>query len=160
MPKKELKMERGQILSKLNWFYNLELNQVDLYMSQSGSFKDTYVSSAFERIAYIEQQHVDNIAEKIKEMGGTPSKVGDVIFPIVGSIAGKVVSLGGLERVLKANILIENKAMQDYRTMIASLKESSYDEELMKILEHNLVDEDLHTAWFKTRLEEMGDFSS
>ncbi len=48
-------MERGQILSKLNWFFNLEFNQVDLYMSQSKSFQDTYISSAFERIAYIEQ---------------------------------------------------------------------------------------------------------
>ena len=118
--------------------------------------QDTYINSAFERIAYIEQQHVDNIAEKIKEMGGNPSKLGDVISPIIGSIAGKVISLGGLERVLKANILIENKAMQDYRSMIASLKESPYDKELMKILEHNLVDEDLHTAWFKERLEVMG----
>lgn len=149
-------MDRGQILSKLNWFFNLELNQVDLYMSQSKSFQDTYISSAFERIAYIEQQHVDNIAEKIKEMGRSPSKLGDVIAPIIGGIAGKVISFGGLERVLKTNILIEKKAMQDYRAMIASLKKSSYDKELMKILEHNLVDEDLHTAWFEDRLEVMG----
>ena len=144
-------MNREDLLSKLNWFYSLELNQVDLYMAQSKTFEGSYESIVFERTAYIEQQHVDNIAEKIKELGGTPTKLGDVISPILGSIAGELISLAGVENTLQANILIEKKAMKDYTDLI-NMVGDGYGEELKKILQHNLVDEDVHTAWFRERL--------
>lgn len=148
-------MHKEQLISKLNWFYSLELNQVDLYIAQSKTFEGTYISQAFERIAYIEQQHVDNIAEKIKELGGIPTKIGDVISPIIGSIAGKIISVAGLESTLKANILIEHKAMHDYREFINTVKSENQDQELLKILQNNHVDEDLHTAWFSKKLIEL-----
>ncbi len=148
-------MDKDQLLSKLNWFYSLELNQVDLYIAQSKTFEGTYISQAFERIAYIEQDHVDNIAEKIKELGGTPTKIGDVISPIIGGVAGKLISFAGLGNTLRADILIENKAMKDYRDLIKVIKEENQDQELLKILQNNHVDEDLHTAWFTEKLNEL-----
>lgn len=149
-------MDKDQLLSKLNWFYSLELNQVDLYNAQSKTFEGTYIGQAFERIAYIEQQHVDNIAEKIKEMGGHPTKIGDVISPIIGSVAGKLISFTGIENTLKANILLEQKAMKDYKDLIETLEsENSCDKELLKILKANHIDEDLHTAWFADRVNEL-----
>jgi bacterioferritin len=72
-------MDNEMLISKLDWFYNLELNQVDLYNSQSKVFKGSYSGIVFERCAYLEQNHVDNIGEKIKELGGKPSVLGDVI---------------------------------------------------------------------------------
>lgn len=144
-------MQREDLLAKLNWFFSLELNQVDLYMAQSRMFAGSYDSLVFERTSYIEQQHVDNIAEKIKEMGGTPTKLGDIISPILGSFAGELISLTGLENTLQTNILIEKKAMKDYTDLINSVGDE-YGEELKKILQYNLVDEDVHTAWFRERL--------
>lgn len=148
-------MDKDKLISKLNWFFNLELNQVDLYTSQSRASNDPYVKIAFERISYIEQQHVDNIADKIKELGGKPSKIGDVISPIVGSVAGTVISLAGLSNVLRANILIEQKAMKDYKDLLQKVKKTYGDIELTRILQHNLFDEDLHTAWFQRELSKM-----
>jgi bacterioferritin len=145
-------MDREKLITKLNWFFNLELNQVDLYTSQSRHIQDPYVKIAFERIAYIEQQHVDNIADKIKELGGKPSKIGDVLAPILGSATGTVLSAAGLSNVLWANILIEKKAMKDYKVLIHSLKRTYGDIELVRLLQHNLFDEDLHTAWFQRKL--------
>ena len=144
-------MDREKLISKLNWFFNLELNQVDLYTSQSRHSRDPYVKIAFERIAYIEQQHVDNIADKIKN-GGKPSKIGDVLAPILGGAAGTVISAAGLSNVLRANILIEKKAMKDYKALIHSLKRTYGDIELVRLLQNNLFDEDLHTAWFQRKL--------
>ena len=148
-------MDREKLISKLNWFFNLELNQVDLYTSQSRHTQDPYVRIAFERIAYIEQQHVDNIADKIKELGGKPSKIGDVLAPILGSVAGTVLSAAGLSNVLRANILIEKKAMKDYKDLIHSLRKTYGDIELVLLLQHNLFDEDLHTAWFQRELDSL-----
>lgn len=144
-------MNRKQLLSKLNWFYSLELNQVDLYMAQSRAFKSSYESIVFERTAWVEQHHVDNIGDIIKELGGRPTRLGSIVSPVIGRIAGKIISLFGIETTLKANIMIENKAMKDYTGLINTIRDE-FGEELERILEHNLVDEDVHTAWFTERL--------
>lgn len=141
-------MNVKHLVAKLNWFYNLELNQVDLYNSQSKKFKGGYASEVFERVSYIEQQHVDNIAVKIKELGGKPSNLGDVIAPFIGSVGGTLVSMTGLQYTLKINIALEQKAKKDYNNLINHIKSQPNSEELMLILKSNYVDEDLHSAWF------------
>lgn len=146
-------MNKDQLIDRLNWFYSLELNQVDLYTSQSASFKDYYTGLVFERISHIEQQHVRNLAALIKELGGIPSPIGDVVSPILGNIAGKLISLTGLDDTLKMNIIIEQKAMKDYKEMIHALKQDrAHSPELLQRLEYNFIDESLHTEWFKSKL--------
>jgi bacterioferritin len=146
-------MEKEDLISRLNWFYSLELNQVDLYTAQSKTFEGSYESIVFERTAVIEQQHVDNLAAKIRELGGEPTSFGDVVAPILGKITGGLIAFAGVENTLKANILIERKAMQDYTDLINTVG-AEYGMELEKILQHNLVDEDVHTAWFTERLRD------
>jgi len=146
-------LDKEELISKLNWFYSLELNQVDLYNAQSKAFKGRHSGLVFERCAYLEQNHVDNIGEKIKELGSKPSVLGDVLSPIIGKLAGGIIASTGLEDTLMANILIEQKAMKDYNSLIENLhREKWADEELIKILQYNFVDEHLHTEWFRTKL--------
>jgi bacterioferritin len=146
-------MNKDMLVSKLNWFYSLELNQVDLYTAQSKAFKGTYSGLIFERCAYLEQHHVDNIGEKVKELGSKPTVLGDIISPIIGKVAGELISKTGLEDTLAINILIEQKAMHDYNDLIVELHRTKYgDQELIRILQHNYVDEHLHTEWFRTKI--------
>ena len=147
-------MTEDKLIPKLNWFYNLELNQVDLYTAQSKAEKDDYISLAFKRIAYIEQQHIYNIGSLIKKLGYKPPPMADIITPIIGNILGKGLSLTGTASVLKANILIEQKAMKDYKELIHSLDRNN-DKEIIQILQSNLIDEDLHAAWFANKLTEI-----
>ncbi|MFZ5753814.1 MAG: ferritin-like domain-containing protein [Bacillota bacterium] len=150
-------MEKEKLLAKLNWFYNLELSQVDLYTAQSKSLNDQEICVAFERIAIIEQQHVDNIANAIHELGGQPSKIGDVVAPIVGNVTGRILSLSGVEHVLNINILLEQRAMEDYRNLINDLSNTRYPGHLIKTLQYNLLDEGLHAAWSKEKLGVYGE---
>ncbi|WP_028306959.1 ferritin-like domain-containing protein [Desulfitibacter alkalitolerans] len=145
-------MNQQQIINKLNWFYSLELNQVDLYMAQSKRVGDIYFSKVFERAAYIEQQHVDNIAEKIKELGSKPTILGDVMAPILGKISGNIVSTAGILPMLKANILLEQKAISDYKDFILK---AGKDPELFNLLWSNLIDEDFHVSWFSRKVQEL-----
>lgn len=146
-------MNMETLIAKLNWFYSLELNQVDIYNAQSKAFKGRYSGIVFERCAYIEQNHVDNIGEKIKELGGKPTVLGDIISPIIGRVAGELISMTGLEDTLSINIMIEQKAMTDYNNLIEKLHQDNYcDKELIKILQHNFVDEHIHTEWFRTKI--------
>lgn len=147
-------MNKKRLLIKLHWFYTLELNQVDLYMAQSKIFKnqDKKLGLFFERIALIEQNHVDNIAKKIRELGGNPTRLGDIVAPNLGKIAGNTMGLSGLKIALKANRLLESKAISDYELLIKDLEKDKSHGELIQLLQYNLIDEHLHTAWFEQEL--------
>ncbi|WP_337988147.1 ferritin-like domain-containing protein [Dehalobacter sp. DCM] len=136
----------------MNWFYSLELNQVDLYMAQSKLVKDIYISKVLERSSFIEQQHVDNIAAQIKKFGGEPTMLGDIISPILGKTAGNITAAFGVTSLLKADIMLEKKAMSDYKDLIIKIGK---DDELFSLLWSNLIDEDLHTSWFASKVEEL-----
>lgn len=149
-------MDKDKLLLRLNWFYSLELNQVDLYKSQSKAFKDEYSGLVFDRLSLIEQGHVENIGAKIKELGGKPTTIGDVLSPLIGHYAGKLIGSANLAEVLKINTMIEQKAMKDYKELIEDLKASFYgSKDLIKLLQQNFIDENLHTEWFKTKLSEL-----
>lgn len=145
-------MESKKIMAKLNWFYSLELNQVDLYMAQSKKTEDIYISKVLERASYIEQQHVDNIAAKIKKLGGLPTVLGDVVSPLLGKTLGAITGALGIVPLLKADIILEEKAMSDYKDFILK---AGKDSELFSLLWANLIDEDFHTSWFSGKVWEL-----
>ncbi|NLW59238.1 MAG: ferritin-like domain-containing protein [Firmicutes bacterium] len=144
-------MEREDLLLKLNWFYSLEESQVELYLAQSKKFKGTYESIVFERTALVEQQHADRLAAVIRALGGEPHRLGDVLSPLFGGFLGKTLAFTGLKKTLQGNIRIENKAMADYVALLKRVG-AAFGPELQTVLQHNLVDEDVHTAWFARRL--------
>lgn len=139
-------------IRKLNWFYSLELNQVDLYQAQSKQVDDIYIQQALKRVAEIEQGHVDNIREKIRQLGGKPTVLGEAIAPVTGSILGTATGHAGLIAMLKANISLEEKAMKDYKDY---LLRSGPDDDLFSLLWSNLIDEDLHIAWFSGKVAQL-----
>lgn len=143
-------MDRNDIITRLNWFYSLEINQVEIYKSQSERFQGEYAGHVFERVALIEEDHVENIAEKIRMLGGNPSALGEVVSPLIGMSIGALTSMTGLEKALFINMQIERKAMEHYKNLINEVLKSGEDPqgELCKILHYNLVDEHLHNALF------------
>ncbi|NLZ39636.1 MAG: ferritin-like domain-containing protein [Firmicutes bacterium] len=145
-------MEKKDLIQKLNWFYFLEKNQVELYTAQSQQVEDLYIKKALQRVAAVEQGHVENIARKIRKLGGTPSAIGEKIAPLTGSTAGYITGQAGLIALLEANIKLEEKAMKDYKDFLLRVGK---DEELFNILWDHLIDEDLHTAWFANKLAEL-----
>jgi len=156
-------MTLDEFFDKLSWFYTLETNQVSLYTEQGKAFKGTYAGKVFERIAQIEQGHVDNIRAIFTNAGRKPSMLpGDIVASVLGMTAGKLLSLTGLDMVLKANTMLEKKAMSDYARMIHDVRAAGIHHlpqfkaiptaggvmSLTEILKNNYIDEDLHTAWF------------
>ena len=150
-------MEQKKVIAKLNWFYSLELNQVDLYIAESKKTDDIYIKNTLKRVSVIEQQHVDNIASKIKKLGEKPTFLGDVIAPITGKIGGNIIGLTGVINMLKINIKLEEKAMLDYKDFILK---SGKDKDLFELLWSNLIDEDLHSAWFTNKIQELEEIKS
>jgi len=150
-------MNRNQIIKTLSWFYSLELSQVDLYTAQSKQVNDRYLKNVLERVSVIEQQHVDKIADMIKEFGGKPTVIGDVIAPLTGKIAGKIIGWADVVNMLKVNISLEKRAMADYKDFILR---SGSNSDLFDLLWSNLIDEDLHAAWFTNKVKELEKFDN
>jgi bacterioferritin len=125
------------------------LEQVDLYTAQARALEDIYFSKTLARVAVIEQQHVDNIAAEIKRIGKEPTRLGDVVAPILGKAFGTLTGALGQQAILKADITLEEMAMKDYKHLIL---QAGKDTRLFTVLWDNLIDEDLHTAWFATHL--------
>nr|WP_089612471.1 ferritin-like domain-containing protein [Dehalobacterium formicoaceticum] len=128
------------------------MNQVDLYAAQSKKVEDIYLKRTLERVAVIEEQHVKNISEMIKQYGGQPTVLGEFVAPLTGKLAGNLSGISGVTNLLKANILLEQKAMADYKDFI--LKAGGH-QTLFDLLWGNLIDEDLHTAWFSNKVKEL-----
>lgn len=144
-------MDKQAIINRLNWFYSLELTQVDNYIAQAKLVKDPYTAKALERFAFIEQQHVDNIAAHIIELGSEPTRPGDVISPWLGKLIGNITPATGIAMMLKTNIAIEQKAKRDYKSFIDQVN----DQELLKTLWSNFIDEDLHTSWMISKVQQL-----
>jgi len=140
-----------QLIKKLNWFYSLELNQVELYQTQSKTVNDIYLKNLLERVSKIEQGHVDNISDYIFKLGGKPTLLGEVAAPVTGVIAGRVSGWAGIINMLKSDIILEQKAIADYQDLVLKVS----DKDLFNLLWSNLIDEDLHTAWFARKVEEL-----
>lgn len=145
-------MEKEALIKKLQWFYFLELNQVNLYLAQSREVDDFYLKQALSRIADVEQRHVENIKAKLAQLGGAPSLTGERIAPISGSMGGLVTAKAGTIAILKANIDLEEKAMKDYKDFILHVGRH---DDLFEMLWDHLIDEDLHTAWFSNKVKEL-----
>jgi len=131
--------------------YVLELTQVDNYIAQAKLIEDQYIARALERFSFIEQQHVDNIAAQLKRFDAVPNKTGDMMAPWIGKIMGNVLGASGVFLLLEINSAIEQKAMSDYKQLIAQVD----DADLLETLWSNLIDEDLHTAWMLNKAKQL-----
>lgn len=145
-------MDTKALIARLNWFYSLEVEQVRLYTEQSKAAPDMYSRKVLERVAAIEQGHVDNIGATITRLGGTPTLVGEVLASAFGVVMGKASGAAGLIDLLKLDISLEEKAMRDYKDLILKV---GRDQDLFETLWSNLIDEDIHTAWFANKVKEL-----
>jgi bacterioferritin len=144
-------MDQQALMRSLNWFYSLEVEQVDLYRTQAQAATDIYLQQVLTRVAAIEQEHVINLEAEIRRRGATPTRLGAVIAPLLGMAAGTVLNWTNTRIVLWADITLEEKAMADYKRLILKVAEKP----LFDLLWDHLIDEDLHTAWFSNKLKEL-----
>ena len=81
-------MDTQDLVSRLQFFYGLELSQVRMYTLQSEAVTDPYLKQVFRHLASIEQSHVQRIKKEIEKLGEAPAKASEVIGPITGRILG------------------------------------------------------------------------
>lgn len=142
-------MDIDAILRRLNWFYTLETEQTKYYLLKAAQSEDPYIQRVLRTISEVEAGHVKNIADWIVRLGGQPTHLGEELGMFIGTVAAKVSHIVGMDNMFEISIVLEEKAICDYREMIKKIDNW----ELAQTLWSNLIEEDLHCSWFKMRRE-------
>lgn len=136
-------MDKEHLVSKLNWFYSLEMNQIEMYKTQSREAGDMHLARALNKFARIEQDHVDKIRCLIEDMGEVPPLDWAAPGELAGHVAGMVTGLTDREKTLRFNIALERKAADDYWALIREVQ----DPEMKEVLWDNLINKEFHKSW-------------
>lgn len=130
----------NRVINSLKFMYNMERFATQIYRTQRGAFTAEEIIKRLEAAADNEQQHVDNLQERILDLHGTPSYIG-FVFQIAGRILGLAARGLGKLFILKTDIWIEKRAIKDYRNFLNKI---DFDEKSVALIERIIVDEQRH----------------
>jgi len=129
-------------ISSLKMMYNMERLATALYKAQTRAFHEKEMLNRLTAAAANEQQHVDNLNSRIKDLGGSSSRVG-FLFQTAGAIFGFLVTFAGKVFVLRTDIWIEKRAIRDYGSYMQNVQ---FDEDTVGLLQRIVADEERHVA--------------
>lgn len=137
-----------KLIFRLKEFYELETLQVAFYKAQVDSAPDEYYAKAFNKLAIIEQGHVDFFRSLIEQAGESlPAKIGS-LFKLTGHILGETIESTGQHNTCKLGVLLENEAIKHYKTFVSESKDKQYTVIRNTLIEYQL-DEEFHKLWLR-----------
>ena len=135
---------REEVLTMLEEDLSDELGSIIQYMWQHVSAKglaSAEVRDRFRAASMDEMRHAEELAERIDELGGTPT-----------IRVGEIRSGGDLEKMLRDNVVHEEEAVERYISHIQAI--GMADPTTRRLLEEILADEERHLNEWRTLLGE------
>ena len=137
-------------ISSLKFMYNMERFATQIYLTQRRIFDEEWILKTLNAAAEIEQEHINVLRKRIIELQGNRSHIG-FLFQTAGRLFGTVVGIFGKEFVLKVDVFVENRAIQDYDTFLKKVK---FDEDTVRLVNRIIADEVFHKDTWKSSIEE------
>ncbi len=120
-------MEYSALLVRLNLFLSLEVLQASLYKRNLNVVKgDEHWEHALLTFLETENQHIENIKNAIKELGGKPHHGLDIATSVFGTTSAEIAKAVGLEKVISYGIWVEQKAVEMYQGLVLQLDTDEY----------------------------------
>jgi bacterioferritin len=141
-------MTKAEIISLLNQDIENEHGAIIQYLTHAYAMGEGEISCEIEAVAREEMRHLDWLAERVTELGGT-----------ISLTRGKMIMKGAaVPAWMKNNVLLEEDAMETYKAQIKKID----DPEIKRLLKRILSDEEAHHEKFdhfieKTKREKMID---
>ncbi|MEJ6951926.1 ferritin family protein [Natronospora cellulosivora (SeqCode)] len=146
-------MTDEKLLLYLNWFYTLELSQVDFYLTQAERSEDEYISHVLLHLVETEIDHAKKIKSYIHRLDSSPTKIGSNLSKISSYFADFTTYFGTVNMFF-LNYHLETLAYKDYLSFFRKLDSNkTLEKELADVLLSNLIDEDIHRNWFISKRE-------
>ena len=136
-------------MSALRQMHNIERFATEIYRAQRRIFTEPELLDRLTAAMNNEQEHIDDLLERIIDQGGTHSWLG-AAFEVVGKVFGFVTTLLGKSFVFKADIKVEERAVKDYGVFLDTI---DFDEKSKKLIAKNLEDEKIHIGRWKDSLD-------
>ncbi|MFC1905099.1 ferritin-like domain-containing protein [Chloroflexota bacterium] len=129
-----------KVIISLKFMQNMERFATKVYKKQIRAFIGHEIADRLKVAANNEQEHVDILTKRIEELKGTQPKMG-IFFHIAGAIFGIKTTLLGKVLLLKTDIWIEKRAVQDYGKFLQKI---DFDEATITIINNIIQDEKRH----------------
>jgi bacterioferritin len=138
------------VMKALRKMHNMERLATEIYRMQTRAFREEKeLADRLHAAMLNEQEHIDNLKARIEDLEGSTSALG-MAFQMAGKIMGGITTLLGKNIVLKTDIRIEEKAIQDYG---AFLQKVNFDAKSRDVIEKNIQDERVHVRRWEESIE-------
>jgi bacterioferritin len=132
----------NEALSSLKVMQRMERLATNVYKQQIRAFKGNDIGDKMQKAYENEKEHAQTLAKLITVLKGHPSQIG-AFFGLAGGITGVFTLILSKKMLLKIDIFIEHKAVEDYIKFINTIK---YPEDTAALLTRIVDDEKRHVA--------------
>jgi len=139
----------NEVLRALRRMHNVERFAVGIYRTQIRAFPEKEIADRLKVAMANEQEHVNDLQARIRELGGSCSWLG-LFFQTAGKLLGFTTTLLGKLFLLKTDIRIERRAVKDYGDF---LQKVDFDEKSRGLVQKNLEDEKAHIRRWEESIE-------
>jgi demethoxyubiquinone hydroxylase (CLK1/Coq7/Cat5 family) len=101
--------------------YGMERFATEIYRTQRSAFSETRIAEKLKHATENERQHAENLRNRIVDLKGIPSRF-SVLFMIAGKLLGNITRCFGKKLMLRADILIEKRAVKDYGYFLRTMR--------------------------------------
>ncbi len=129
-----------------------EQTHMAIYSTQSKRITDLRIAAFFDRFKHLEEEHVRKMELLIEKMGGEP-KLLNKISPMAGYV-GTAVLGADMKKVLKFNLILENKAVHGYDKPIKMADELGSG--ICDYLRENQLEAEMMGLWIREELTRFG----
>jgi len=121
------------------------------YHTQSRLVDDRKIRMVLDRFKHLEHKHSEKVELLMRELGASPG-FRHQASTTGGGLLGRALGAIGVDNMLKADPVIERKAVEGYSKLIASLHDTSIADRLAE----NMIDASLMHLWIKQELRNLG----
>jgi rubrerythrin len=135
-------------LLSLNFMHCMERFATQIYRTQKGAFGGGQIDQKLIEASENESGHAEKLRAQIITLGGRVYPLG-LLFQFMGVILGSVTRLSGKGNLLRADILVETRAVKDYSSFVKAV---SFDSSTVELIGRIIADEERHIiTWKKAR---------
>ena len=138
-------------IPSLKFMYNMERFATQIYLTQLSVFDEESILKKLSAAAENEQEHVNVLRKRILELQGSRSHLG-FLFQAAARILGTLAGFFGKEFILKVDVFVENRAINDYGAFLRRVK---FDEDTVTLINRIIADELFQKDTWKSSLEEL-----
>ena len=140
--------EMDNIKNSLHFMHCMERFATEVYRTQRGAFRKSELADEFKAATENEHEHAVSLRKRVIEVKGVPARMG-FLFHAAGILVGILTRIFGKRCILRADIMVEKRAIKDYDSFVNRI---DFDEQTMALLRRIIQDEVRHVENWRNAL--------